>query len=257
MFISTIHISHVHPPLTTRQLYTAIQVNNMGVLHLMYNGHIYITNYYYPISSLHFYIFGLALTTHGGNKYSLKTVHVTKHICHPEKNRHKTYCLQNSTTKNPVLRVPSCISCSACPILSFLLCLSHYVFPVMFCPFLSYLFCLSRSVFPVLPVLFCLPFLPVLFCLSCCACPFYLSLSYCPVLGYPVLLVQLWTSCSACPDLPVQFCLSCSVCPVLPVLFCLFFYACPALASLTWLSSLTYIYIYIDPKGNANFPFPE
>ncbi len=35
--------SHVHPHLTTRWLNTAIQVNNMGAWHLMYNRHIYIT----------------------------------------------------------------------------------------------------------------------------------------------------------------------------------------------------------------------
>ncbi len=57
LFISTIHISHVHPPLTTRQLNTAIQVNNMGVLHLMYNGHIYTSHYYYyQTPSLHIFI---------------------------------------------------------------------------------------------------------------------------------------------------------------------------------------------------------
>jgi hypothetical protein len=36
---------HVHPPLTTRRLNTAIQVNNMGARHLMYNGHIYGTSH--------------------------------------------------------------------------------------------------------------------------------------------------------------------------------------------------------------------
>jgi hypothetical protein len=35
----TIHISHVHPPLTIRWLNTTIQVNNMGAWHLMYNIH--------------------------------------------------------------------------------------------------------------------------------------------------------------------------------------------------------------------------
>jgi hypothetical protein len=39
LFIPTIHISHVLPPLTTRLLNTAIQVNNTGAWHLMYNGH--------------------------------------------------------------------------------------------------------------------------------------------------------------------------------------------------------------------------
>ncbi len=51
-----IHSSHVHPPLTTRRLNTAKQVNNMGALHLMYNWHIYTShNYYYPTSSLYFF----------------------------------------------------------------------------------------------------------------------------------------------------------------------------------------------------------
>jgi hypothetical protein len=40
LFVPTIHISHVHPPFTTRRLNTAIQVNNMGAQHFMYNGHI-------------------------------------------------------------------------------------------------------------------------------------------------------------------------------------------------------------------------
>ncbi len=40
-FVTTIHISHVHPPLTMRRLNPAIQVNNTGVLHLMYTGHMY------------------------------------------------------------------------------------------------------------------------------------------------------------------------------------------------------------------------
>jgi hypothetical protein len=42
LFVSTIHISQVHPPFTTTWLNIAIQVNNTGVPHLMYNGHIYI-----------------------------------------------------------------------------------------------------------------------------------------------------------------------------------------------------------------------
>ncbi len=58
----TTHISHVHPLLTTGQL-TIIQVNNMSVLHLMYNGHIYSTSHTwcYPSFSLHlFYTLGQA-----------------------------------------------------------------------------------------------------------------------------------------------------------------------------------------------------
>jgi hypothetical protein len=52
LFAPTFHVSHVHPPLTTRRHNTAMQVNNMGVWHLIYNGHIYITQYYYTISLL-------------------------------------------------------------------------------------------------------------------------------------------------------------------------------------------------------------
>ncbi len=42
LFVPTILVSHVHPPLTTRQLNTNIQVNNMAMLHLIYNGHTYV-----------------------------------------------------------------------------------------------------------------------------------------------------------------------------------------------------------------------
>jgi hypothetical protein len=85
------------------------------------------------------------------------------------------------------------------------------------------LFCLSSSVFPVLPVPFCLscsacPVLPVLFCLFCPDCL--------------VLLIQLWTSFSACPVF---------ACPVQSVVFCMSCSACPVLTFL----SLLYIYIYI------------
>ncbi len=41
LFISSTHISHRHPPSTTKRLYTAKEVNNIGVLHIMYNGYIY------------------------------------------------------------------------------------------------------------------------------------------------------------------------------------------------------------------------
>ncbi len=91
----------------------------------------------------------------------------------------------------------------ACPVLSFLFCLSPSVFPVLpvpfclscsACPVLSFLFCLSRSVFPVLPV------------------PFCLSYSACSVLSF----------CSACPVLSFLFCMSVlptrSGCPILSVL---------------------------------------
>ncbi len=43
-------ISHMHPPLTTRWLNTIMQVNNMGVWHLMYNGHTYIYTHHIIIS---------------------------------------------------------------------------------------------------------------------------------------------------------------------------------------------------------------
>ncbi len=42
LFVPTIHVSHVHPPLTTRRLNTSTQVNNMAMLHLIYNRHTYI-----------------------------------------------------------------------------------------------------------------------------------------------------------------------------------------------------------------------
>ncbi len=106
---------------------------------------------------------------------------------------------------------------SACPVLSFLFCLSHSVF-------LSQSVFLSRSVFPVLPIPFCLsrsvfPVLPVPFCLSCSACPI---LSSCPVLSFLFCLSR-----SAYPVLSFLFCLSPTVFPVMPVPFCLSFSACP------------------------------
>jgi hypothetical protein len=62
LFVPTIHISHMSPPLTTRWLNTAIQVNNTGMLHLMYNRHIFTShNYHYLIlPSYFFYILGQA-----------------------------------------------------------------------------------------------------------------------------------------------------------------------------------------------------
>ncbi len=41
LFVPTTHVSHVHPPLTTGQLNTSTQVNNMTMLHLIYNWHTY------------------------------------------------------------------------------------------------------------------------------------------------------------------------------------------------------------------------
>jgi hypothetical protein len=44
LFVPTIHVSHVHPPLPTEGLYTRTQVNNMAMVHLIYKvTHIYIT----------------------------------------------------------------------------------------------------------------------------------------------------------------------------------------------------------------------
>ncbi len=42
LFVPTIHVSHMHPPWTTRWLNTDTQVNNVGMLHLTYNRHTYI-----------------------------------------------------------------------------------------------------------------------------------------------------------------------------------------------------------------------
>ncbi len=74
LFTPTLHVSHVHPPLTTRRLNTAIQVNNMGAWHLIYNGHIHhITLLYYTISLLiflpNFWAGRLAPNFHVGNSY--------------------------------------------------------------------------------------------------------------------------------------------------------------------------------------------
>jgi hypothetical protein len=42
LFVPMIHVSHVHPPLTTIWLNTNTQVNNMTMLHLIYIGHTYV-----------------------------------------------------------------------------------------------------------------------------------------------------------------------------------------------------------------------
>jgi hypothetical protein len=61
LFVPTIHVSDVHPPLTSRWLNTAIQVNNMNAQHLINNGNIYIIQCYFMIFLLHFfYTFGQA-----------------------------------------------------------------------------------------------------------------------------------------------------------------------------------------------------
>jgi hypothetical protein len=69
-----IHISHMYPPSTTTRFNTALQVNNMGVLHLLNNRRIYSShNYYYPASSFtllqHSLAGRLAPTTGVGNSY--------------------------------------------------------------------------------------------------------------------------------------------------------------------------------------------
>ncbi len=74
LIVSTICILHVRPPLTTRWLNTAIQLNNTDVLHLMYNGHVYTShNFYYSTSSFTLLLYScagqLAPTTHVGNIY--------------------------------------------------------------------------------------------------------------------------------------------------------------------------------------------
>jgi hypothetical protein len=42
LFVPTIHVSHMHPPLTSRQFKTNTQVNNIAILHLIYNRHTYV-----------------------------------------------------------------------------------------------------------------------------------------------------------------------------------------------------------------------
>jgi hypothetical protein len=97
--------------------------------------------------------------------------------CCPDRPLHAAFSI---SPFSPVLRVLSCLSCSVCPALSVLFCLS---------------FSMSFSACPVLTVRICLP----CSCLSCSAClalpvQFCLSSYVCPVL--PVLLCQ---SCSARP----------------------------------------------------------
>jgi hypothetical protein len=58
LFVSMTHVSHVHPPLTTRRLNASTQVKNMAVLHLIYNGHTYVyTSHNYYCSTLSSYFF--------------------------------------------------------------------------------------------------------------------------------------------------------------------------------------------------------
>ncbi len=159
----------------------------------------------------------------------------TCHITGPSQNStcHQTY-LSRKTSQN-ILYSKWYIkkSCSACSVLSFMICLSRSAFPVLAVFFwLFNSFCSALASYSILAVL-CWqpcpsnpirqscrgsPVLAVLFCLSCSAClvmpvRFCLSRSACPVL--PVLF---WLSSSACPVLDVLFCLSSSVCFALPVL---------------------------------------
>ncbi len=62
LFVPTIHVSYMHPPLPTRRLNACAQVNNMAMLHYMYMvTHIYITFILLSIpSSYLFHSFGQA-----------------------------------------------------------------------------------------------------------------------------------------------------------------------------------------------------
>ncbi len=134
--------------------------------------------------------------------------------CH-RKNSHKTYCLQNGTTRNPLLPVPFCLSCSASnPVLPFLFCLPLPVFPILPVPIclsgsdLSFRFCVSGSAFPVLPFLFWLshagcPFLAILFFLSCPGYVILAVLCWEPCPGSSFLATLSWQSCSGSPVLSV------------------------------------------------------
>jgi hypothetical protein len=120
--------------------------------------------------------------------------------------------------------VPFCLSCSACPVLSFIICLSRSFFPVLLVSFfLSLLLCLPRSVFPDLPV------------------PFFLSSSACPLLSFLFRLSRFLPSFSACLFLTVLFWLSYSACPILPVLFSLFSYGQPVCLSWTGFPVLAFL----------------
>jgi hypothetical protein len=72
LFLPTIHVSHVHPPLTTWRLNTSTQVNNMTMLCLMYNGHTYIHHknitIFFFFTLLHFWAGRLALILLVGNR---------------------------------------------------------------------------------------------------------------------------------------------------------------------------------------------
>ncbi len=75
LFVPRIRISLVHPPLTTWQLNTSIQVNNMAILRLIYNNHTYVHHINITIHSLlhtyflYFWAGRLAPLPHVGNNY--------------------------------------------------------------------------------------------------------------------------------------------------------------------------------------------
>ncbi len=52
LFVPSFHVSHAHPPLSIGQLNTSIQVNNMAMLHLIYNSHTYLHHIHITIHSL-------------------------------------------------------------------------------------------------------------------------------------------------------------------------------------------------------------
>ncbi len=52
LFVPPLHVSHMHPPLPIGQLNTSIQVNNMAMLHLIYNSQTYLHHIHITIHSL-------------------------------------------------------------------------------------------------------------------------------------------------------------------------------------------------------------
>jgi hypothetical protein len=80
LFVPAIHISHVHPPLTTRRLNIAIQVNNMGAWHLMYNRHTYIHHIMLLTIQPFFYTSSTLLGKLAGPDHSSGTVPVSSQL---------------------------------------------------------------------------------------------------------------------------------------------------------------------------------
>jgi hypothetical protein len=52
LFVQPLHVSHMHPPLPIGQLNTSVQVNNMALLHLIYNSQTYLHHIHITIHSL-------------------------------------------------------------------------------------------------------------------------------------------------------------------------------------------------------------